>query len=90
MLEADVQIRNTMSETCIHSDCGAGQQVHSDAYLALEAAGVGDDWIIFAKHDGQNYYLDLATHEEAQGQANSERLMQKLRVGGRAEFPFLF
>jgi hypothetical protein len=48
------------------------------------------DWIIFAKHDGQNYYLDLATHEEAQGQANSERLMQKLRVGGRAEFPFLF
>ena len=22
------------------------------------------DWIIFAKHEGQNFYLGLATHEE--------------------------
>jgi hypothetical protein len=48
------------------------------------------DWIIFAKRDGENYYLDLATHEEAEGSANSERLMQKLQAGCQPEFPFLF
>jgi hypothetical protein len=48
------------------------------------------DWIIFAKHKGQNYYLDLATHEEGNGPVSSEHLMQKLRAGSRAEFPFLF
>ncbi|WP_342714091.1 hypothetical protein [Bradyrhizobium sp. B039] len=48
------------------------------------------DWIIFAKHDGQNYYLDLARHEEAQGPIRSAALMQKLRASSAAEFPFLF
>jgi hypothetical protein len=47
------------------------------------------DWIIFGKHAGKNYYLDLATHEEGEGE-NAERLMQKLRAGCQAEFPFLF
>lgn len=45
------------------------------------------DWMIFGKHDGLNYYLDLATHKEA---ADAERLLQKLRNGSAAEFPFLF
>jgi hypothetical protein len=26
------------------------------------------DWIIFAKHNGENYYLDLATHDEGKGE----------------------
>jgi hypothetical protein len=46
------------------------------------------DWIIFGKHDGANYYLDLATHEE--GRTQPERLLEKLRAGSAAEFPFLF
>jgi hypothetical protein len=45
------------------------------------------DWIIFAKHGGQNFYLDLATHEEGQ---DPDRLRQKLRQGSACEFPFLF
>lgn len=45
------------------------------------------DWIIFAKHEGRNYYLDLATHAEADDQ---QALMQKIRLGSEAEFPFLF
>ena len=45
------------------------------------------DWIIFGKHDGANYYLDLATHEEG---TQPERLLEKLRAGSAAEFPFLF
>ena len=45
------------------------------------------DWIIFGKHEGLNYYLDLATHEEGK---EPERLFEKLRTGNAAEFPFLF
>lgn len=45
------------------------------------------DWIIFGKHEGANYYLDLATHEEGN---EPERLLEKLRAGSAAEFPFLF
>lgn len=47
------------------------------------------DWIIFARHCGTNYYLDLATHEEAK-KYGDERLLLKLRAGSSAEFPFLF
>lgn len=46
------------------------------------------DWIIFAKHDGQNFYLDLATHKEAE--QDPCRLLHKLRPGNACEFPFLF
>jgi hypothetical protein len=49
--------------------------------------GLTGDWIIFGKHGGQNYYLDLAEHEEAD---TSQRLYEKLRAGNFAEFPFLF
>jgi len=45
------------------------------------------DWIIFGKYEGQNYYLDLATHEEGK---DEKRLMEKLRYGCEAEFPFFF
>lgn len=47
------------------------------------------DWIIYGKHEGSNYYLDLATHEEAQAYGD-EKLLDKLRAGSAAEFPFLF
>jgi hypothetical protein len=45
------------------------------------------DWIIFAKHEGCNYYLDVATHEEGE---EPEKLMAKLRASSATEFPFLF
>jgi len=53
------------------------------------ARGLTGDWIIFAKHEGKNYYLDLATHEEAL-EDNVYALVQKLKGGCHAEFPFLF
>ena len=46
------------------------------------------DWIIFAKHEGQNFYLGLATHDE--GHDDPGALYQKLRGGSAFEFPFLF
>lgn len=45
------------------------------------------DWIIFAKHEGINYYLDIATHEEGR---KPDLLMEKLRHSSAYEFPFLF
>ncbi|QOG21734.1 hypothetical protein [Bradyrhizobium sp. SEMIA] len=48
------------------------------------------DWLVFAKHCGQNYYLDLAQHEEADGPTHSAVLIEKLRSGSQADFPFLF
>lgn len=55
-----------------------------------EKKGLTGDWIIYARHLGTNYYLDLAKHEEAEDDARSTRLMEKLRSGCAAEFPFLF
>ena len=45
------------------------------------------DWIIFCKHEGKNYYLDLASHEEG---CKPEKLMEKLKRGCEFEFPFAF
>lgn len=53
-----------------------------------QAQRLTGDWIIFAKYHDQNFYLDLATHEEAEGADNADRLMQKLRAGSQAEFSF--
>ena len=47
------------------------------------------DWIVFGKHDGNNYYLDLATHREGERQ-NADKLFEKLGRGCAAEFPFIF
>jgi hypothetical protein len=51
------------------------------------ARGLTGDWIIYAKHENNNFYLDLATHEEG---LEPEQLLQKLRNGCNAEFPFIF
>lgn len=50
--------------------------------------GLTGDWIIYGKHEGQNYYLGLATHSE--GGDEPERLLERLRLACAAEFPFLF
>lgn len=51
--------------------------------------GLTGDWIIYAKHDGANYYLNLATHEEGEPE-HAEQLSKKLRDGCFADFPFVF
>ena len=51
--------------------------------------GLTGDWLVYAKYENSNYYLDLATHEEGVGdQANT--LFKKLKNGSQTEFPFLF
>jgi hypothetical protein len=42
------------------------------------------EWIIFAKHQGENYYLTLGTHDEGDGEAFARIAAQCF-----AEYPFL-
>jgi hypothetical protein len=42
------------------------------------------EWIVFAKHEGQNYYLCLGTHKSGDGV-----IRQKIESVCVAEFPFL-
>lgn len=59
-----------------------------DGYFSRRAARrITGDWIVFARHGGKNYYLDLATHDEGKDPA---ALYLKLRRGSQAEFPLLF
>lgn len=51
--------------------------------------GLTGNWIIYAQHLGLNYYLDLATHDEAVGD-NAVKLLSKLQNSAYAEFPFCF
>ncbi len=46
------------------------------------------DWIIFGKHEDRNFYLGLATHDEAK--RDPHLLMERLRQSNSWEFPFLF
>jgi hypothetical protein len=48
---------------------------------------VTGDWILFAKHAGENYYLALANHADGD---EPERLYTQLVQSCAAEFPFLF
>jgi len=54
-----------------------------------DAQRLTGNWIVYGIHNGLNYYLDLASHEEGEGN-NACRLLAKLSAGDRAEFPFLF
>lgn len=61
-----------------------------DGYVERsQARRLTGDWIIFAVHKGQRYYLDLATHEEGKP-ANADQLLSKVKGSAAAEFPFAF
>lgn len=43
------------------------------------------EWLVFAKHEGKNYYLSLATHHEEE-----DEVCERIKLGCLNEFPFLF
>jgi predicted transcriptional regulator len=43
------------------------------------------EWIVFAKHEGRNYYLTLATHDKT----THEHERQQIENICYREFPFL-
>lgn len=50
-----------------------------------EAERLTGEWIVFAKHEGQNYYLSLATHDKT----THEDLRRNIDAICCPEFPFL-
>jgi len=45
------------------------------------------EWILYAVHEGLNYYLAIGTHEEGK---DPEGLLTRLHLQCEAEWPFLF
>jgi len=73
-------------------DAFAHQLAHtivSGGYADRMQQGLTGDWIVFGKHAGLNYYLDLATHWEGERE-RAHDLVRKLKRGCEAEFPFVF
>jgi hypothetical protein len=62
----------------------ANDVVHGNLARRRQAQQLTGEWIVFAKHEGQNYYLGLATHNESH-----ENLRQQIDAICCREFPFL-
>jgi hypothetical protein len=56
-------------------------QLYADRARAQELTG---EWIVFAKHEGKNYYLCLAGHDEG-----DDHIFARISDGCAYEFPFL-
>lgn len=69
--------------------CAGQSSIREYGEGARRGGGLTGDWIIYGKHEGANYYLDLATHEEG-SKERAASLYDKLRKGCFAEFSFLF
>lgn len=65
------------------------QQLVISGFTDRTERGLTGDWLIYAKHESKNYYLDIATHEEGV-EEHAHTLFQKLKSGSQAEFPLLF
>jgi hypothetical protein len=59
--------------------------VHGNLERLREAERLTGEWIVFAKHQGQNYYLSLATHDKS----THEDLRRQIDAICCREFPFL-
>jgi hypothetical protein len=56
-------------------------QIYAKRSRAQKLTG---EWIVFAKHEGKNYYLTLAAHGEG-----DDHIFARIRDGCVSEFPFL-
>lgn len=92
--DLDAMIRQVVAKHGHYPEMWQKVVTHQFIIGALEersaANRITGNWIIFAKHKGQNYYLDLAVHEEGSKGENAVRLMKKLKLGSAVDFPFLF
>ena len=63
----------------------ANDAVQGNWQRLREAERLTGEWIVFAKHEGQNYYLTLATHDKTTHE-HERQLIENICYG---EFPFL-
>lgn len=90
--DLDQMIREVIKDHGDDPDIWPSVLAHRATVEAFEdraKRGLTGHWLIFAKHEGINYYLDLATHEEGVKE-KAHALKEKLINGSQAEFPFLF
>ncbi len=59
--------------------------VHNNYTRLAEDEAIAGEWLIFAKHEGKNYYLCIGTHDKS----NHEMLRQQIDALCCFEFPFL-
>lgn len=59
--------------------------VRGNRQRLAEQQALSGEWIIFAKHEGKNYYLTIATHDSATHQRVREQINHVCCI----EFPFL-
>ena len=63
-----------------------GDKLAVGGYMS-RARRLTGDWILYARHEGRNYYLTLGTHEEGE---DPDKLLVRIRSHCEAEWPFLF
>lgn len=63
----------------------ANDAVHGNWQRLREMERLTGEWIVFAKHEGRNYYLTLATHDKT----THEHERQQIENICYREFPFL-
>ena len=63
----------------------ANDAVHGNLQRRIADHTMTGEWIIYAKHEGENYYLCLATHDEA----THALVRQQINAICCKEFPFL-
>ncbi|MCP3659147.1 MAG: hypothetical protein GY830_02045 [Bacteroidetes bacterium] len=61
----------------------AGQIAQSLVMKPFEERVKTGDWIIYAKHQGKNYYLDIGKHGE------DENIYNRIQKNCKVQFPFL-
>lgn len=79
-LDSDID-RERKAQVCAASFAAAFSQKTFEKRVQRKA--MTGEWIIFAKHEGKNYYLCLGQHGE------DEAIIQKLKGFPLSEFPFL-
>ncbi|CAE6886744.1 hypothetical protein R75471_02127 [Paraburkholderia domus] len=63
----------------------AADVVHGNLGRLREAEAMTGEWILFAKYEGKNYYLDITTHDKS----FHEHVRKNIDAVSCKEFPFL-
>lgn len=80
-------VREVSSQNASHGD-KVKALVHRITTGSIEERAssnqITGEWIVFAKHEGKNYYLCLTTHA-----TDDERISENIRAACGLQFPFL-
>lgn len=90
------RVSETVDRICVPSEPILTPKMLDDLAAALTTGAflerednckLTGEWIVFAEHGGQKYYLTLAPHPE--GKEGDQRLFDEIKKMGYSKFPFL-